>query len=142
MSQEMVSSRRGFVGAGAALVALPLVTSGDMTATGTNGEAARPLRPFALQELADWQAQIGWRFAVAGVPMRLVSVEKGSKKAGKRPSHGREQTFIATFAADPASAPVGGELYPVRHAMLGSTELYLERGKDKGGNALLHAAFG
>lgn len=146
MSQDMVSSRRGFVAAGAALVAIPLVTSADMTDTGTNGEAVRPSRPFALQELADWQGQVGWRFAVKGeegsVPMRLVKVTKGSKKDGPRPAHGRERTFIATFAADPASAPKGGELYAVRHAMLGSTDLYLQRGKDKGGQALLHAAFG
>lgn len=146
MSQDMVSSRRGFVAVGAALAALPLVTSGDMSDTGTNGEAVRPVRPFALQELADWQGQIGWRFAVQGedgrVPMRLISVEKGSKKAGARPAHGREQTFIATFAVDAASAPKGSATYPVRHAMLGSTDLYLERGKAQGGTAFLHAAFG
>lgn len=142
MSQNLIASRRNVVTAGAALAALPLV---GWAGKAEAAEMTAPSPPFALQSAADWQKQIGWRFAVHGergrVPMRLVAVseiaEKGTRPAGVV----RGSSFVAIFEADRGTSPSGNALYKVSHPLLGKTDLFLTRAADENGNARISAAF-
>ena len=146
MSEEFAPSRRELVIGGAVVAAAMAPASSSLVQRGTAssvlaGEFANA-RPFAQQDLADWQKQVGWRFAIAdetgAAPMKLIAVKPGKAQPA---GHLRANNFTAVFEMDAESAPEGGRLYDVRHASLGSTQLYLERTTVDAGRARMRASF-
>ena len=126
MSKDFVPSRRQLLVGGAVLAAALPGASIAMTP-----------KPFAMQDLDDWQAQVGKQFAVNGTPMRLVSV-----KGGRRQPTGmaRKHNFTTVFEVQGDRIPAAG-LHTVAHADLGQAALYMEPSVSKDGKARLRASF-
>ncbi|MCW3848535.1 hypothetical protein OF829_14970 [Sphingomonas sp. LB-2] len=94
-------------------------------------------KPFAMQDLDDWQAQVGQTFAVNGTPMRLVAVKPGNRQPAGR---ARKHNFTTVFEVRGDAVPAAG-LHKVSHADLGQASLYLEPSLSKDGKARLRASF-
>lgn len=128
MSHDFAPSRRQLIAGGAVLAAM---LPGATIATGA---AAKPL---VMQDLDDWQAQIGKEFAVNGTPMRLVAVKGGIRQPAKV---ARKHNFTTVFEVQGDAVPTAG-LQTVAHAELGQASLYMEPSVGKDGKARLRASF-
>jgi hypothetical protein len=127
MSQDFVPSRRQIlVGSAVLAAALP----------GLSPIAANA-KPFAMQDLDDWQAQVGKEFAVNGTPMRLVAVKGGQRQPS---GFARKHNFTTVFEVQGDAVPAAG-LHKVAHAELGQASLYMEPSVSKDGKARLRASF-
>lgn len=139
------SSRRAFVlgGAAAAAVSGPLAVA---------KLARAPVLPLKRQtavsvqsEVARWESLVGTSFLVGGeagkAVARLVMVERPAIDP-KRPAElARFQPFTAWFEMEARLAPAGQRTYPVAHPAKGMLDLFLGRGEDKQGKAILYALF-
>lgn len=134
MSENFAASRRAIMFGGAAVAAvLPSVSAANVLAA-----------PFQQHDVADWQKHVGKDFAIAGeagaAPMRLVEVSDPIRQ-GMRSGSARMHNFSVRFEMDAASAPQGGQLYPVKHPQFGTAQLYLERATAPKGKAAFRAYF-
>jgi hypothetical protein len=139
------NSRRAFVlgGSAAAIVAGPLAVA---------KLARAPLLPLKPQttpstqsEVAEWEKLAGASFLIGGeagkAVAKLVMVERPAIDP-KRPAElSRFQPFTAWFEMDTRLAPAGQRTYQVAHPTRGLVDLFLGRGADKRGKAVLYALF-
>lgn len=130
MAEGFVPSRRQLVLGGAVIAALAPVSASSATSFG----AAKPL---ALHDLADWQRQIGARFAIDGAPLSLVAIKPNHRQPAWAK---RRNNFTAVFEMDAAAAPAAG-IHKVAHPELGQAALYLEPTAVKGGKTRMRASF-
>lgn len=114
-----------------------LIAGGAVFAAMLPGVSAASAKPFAMQDLDDWQAQIGKTFAVNGTPMRLVAVKEGNRQPAGRV---RGHNFTTVFEVQGDAVPAAG-LHKVTHAELGQATLYLEPSVAKNGKPRLRASF-
>lgn len=101
--------------------------------------------PARRSEVAEWEGLVGASFLVAGeagkAVARLAAIERPAFDS-KRPSGlARAQPFTAYFEMDARVAPAGQLTYRVACPGKGSADLFLTRGHDKGGKAILLALF-
>jgi len=128
MSYDFAPSRRQLIAGGAVLAAALPGSAVAKTLTS---------KPLVMQDLDDWQAQIGKEFAVGGTPMRLVAVKGGIRQPAK---FARKHNFTTVFEVKGDGVPAAG-LHTVAHADLGQASLYLEPSVSKDGKARLRASF-
>lgn len=128
MYKDFAPSRRQLIAGGAVFAA---------TLPGASIAGAMTPKPFAMQDLDDWHAQIGKTFAVNGASVRLVAVKQGNRQpAGMVRKHNFTTVFELTSGALPESG-----LHTVSHAELGQAALYLEPSVAKNGQPRLRASF-
>ena len=128
MSHDFVPSRRQLIAGGAVLTA---VLPGASIAKALN------TKPLGLQDMDDWQAQVGKEFAVNGTPMRLVAVKPGSRQPY---GMARKHNFTTVFEVRGNAVPVAG-LQQVSHPELGQASLYMEPSATEDGTPRLRASF-
>jgi hypothetical protein len=125
MNKDFAPSRRQLIAGGAVLAAM------------LPGVSVANAKPFAMQDLDDWHAQIGKEFALNGAAIRLVAVKQGKRQpAGMARTH----NFTTVFEVTSGALPEAG-LHKVSHAELGQASLYLERSVAKNGQPRLRASF-
>ncbi|MDP5279284.1 hypothetical protein Q9Q95_10165 [Sphingomonas sp. DG1-23] len=139
------SSRRAFVlgGGAAAIVAGPLAVA--KLARAPLPSFKRQTAPSAPSEVAEWEKLAGASFLIGGeagkAVARLVMVERPAIDP-KRPAElARFQPFTAWFEMEARLAPAGQRTYSVAHPVKGAIDLFLGRGADKRGKAVLYALF-
>lgn len=140
------SSRRAFVlgGTAAAIAAGPLAVA--KLARTTLLPLKRQTTPSAQSEVVEWEGQVGTSFLIGGgaagkAVARLAMVERPAIDP-KRPAElARFQPFTAWFEMDARLAPAGQQTYAVAHPTRGLVDLFLGRGEDKHGKAILYALF-
>lgn len=146
MAENTSGSRRAFVVGGVAVAALSvplaLARRGEVT---TSFWSPRKPVPQSATEVRAWEALVGGNFALTGEQgagvARLVAIESEAADP-KRPAYlARSRSFSAVFEADAARAPIGQNSYSVRHPTKGLIDLFLSRGTDRGGKAVLTALF-
>lgn len=72
------------------------------------------------------------------VDARIATIVPGPDK-GKRPAHLRQHSFTVYFELDRLAAPAGERIYGLGRAIDGMSELFMTRGKDVAGKAILMA---
>ncbi|MDT8758920.1 hypothetical protein MZO42_09450 [Sphingomonas psychrotolerans] len=136
------SSRRGFVIGGAAAAAslgpMAIAKLGKPSSSGT-----LPLVGKAPpSEVAEWESLAGARFLLAGTAVaKLVAVERPAPDPRRPAELARFQPFTVWFETDARLAPAGQQTYRVGHPTRGSIDLFLGRGEDRQGKAVLYALF-
>jgi len=140
------SSRRAFVLGGTAAAACvgPLAVA---------KLARAPLLPLkrqtapasALSEVAEWESLVDTSFLVGGeagrAVARLVMVERPAIDPKRPAGLARFQPFTAWFEMEARLAPAGQRTYTVAHPARGMVDLFLGRGEDRHGKAVLYALF-
>lgn len=145
MADSSRSSRRAFVlGGTAAACMTPLALA--QFAPGQEASRQRAAAPaHSRSELAEWQALVGASFLIAGeggrAVARLAAVESPAFDPARPAALARLQPFTAWFEMEPRLAPAGQRTYRVSHPVQGVIELFLARGSDKGGKAVVQALF-
>ncbi|MES2337514.1 MAG: hypothetical protein V4537_05395 [Pseudomonadota bacterium] len=148
---ETTGTRRGFITAAAA-TATVVGSLAFAKSVGSAGGSANGLvtilsggngAPAFDQISADvWQAAVNTRMTITGengtVGGRVLSVVPGVM-GGDRPDTLRPQTMIVAFDVGAATAPLGGKTYSVQIAIPGVRELFVTRGEDVMGRAILTA---
>jgi hypothetical protein len=139
------SSRRAFVlgGSAAAVVAGPLAVAKLARAPALTLKRQTALS--AQSEVAEWEGQVGTSFLVGGeagkAVARLVMVERPAIDPKRPAGLARFQPFTAWFEMEARLAPAGQRTYAVMHPTRGMIDLFLGRGEDKQGKAILYALF-
>ncbi|MCX8476599.1 MAG: hypothetical protein MT490_12445 [Sphingomonas sp.] len=139
------SSRRTFVMGGAAAAAcmgpLAVAQLAGKSPASRKGAAA----PASRSEVAEWERLVGVSFLVAGeagkVPAKLAAVMRPPVDSKRPADLARFQPFTAYFEVDARLAPAGQQTYRVLHPAKGMIDLFLTRGADKRGKAVLLALF-
>ena len=145
-------SRRGFVGAlvaGVAAVsaAAAFRLAGDDESGGTGLISVSADAPAAVPAgvgRADgvWQRAVGSTVAVVdeagAVAGRIFDVRLGAD-GGERPSTVRPRSLTVFIEFDAANAPTGDRIYGIRLDQVDVRELFLSRGEDVLGKAILYA---
>jgi hypothetical protein len=108
--------------------------------------AARPASVLPPpNEVATWEKLIGATFVLGAAAeravARLVAIERPAIDPLRPPELARFQPFIAWFEMDARLAPAGQRTHAIRHPTRGATELFLSRGADRRGKAVLYALF-
>jgi hypothetical protein len=139
------SSRRAFVLGGTAAAAClgPLAIAQLARAPLPSRKSPAPTS--AQSEVAEWENLVGASFLVASEAgkglAKLVAVERPAFDP-KRPAElARFQPFTAYLQMDARQAPAGQRTYRVTHPTKGMIDLFLSRGADKRGKAVLLALF-
>jgi len=145
-------SRRGFVGAlvagvAAMSAAAALRFAGD-DETGGHGlisvstDAPAPVPSGVGQADGVWQRAVGSTVAVIGetgtVAGRIFDVWLGAD-GGERPDTVRPRSLTVFIEVDAANAPAGDRIYGIRSDEVDVRELFLSRGEDVLGKAILYA---
>lgn len=140
------SSRRAFVLGGTAAAACmgPLAvaqlarTSLPISRGATTPTATR-------SETAEWESLVGASFLIGGeagkAVAKLAAIERPAFDPKRPVELARLQPFTAWFEMDARLAPMGQRTYTVAHPTKGTIELFLGRGADKRGKAVLLALF-
>ncbi|NIJ21784.1 hypothetical protein FHS95_003495 [Sphingomonas naasensis] len=145
MADSSRSSRRAFVlGGTAAACIAPLAVAQSRHEAGPAREGGAPAIG-TRGEVAEWERQVGASFLIAGeagkVVARLSAVVRPASDP-KRPAElARFQPFTLWFETDTRAAPAGQLTYAVTHPSRETIDLFLSRGSDKGGKAMLQALF-
>lgn len=141
---SLQASRRAFVRAatlGASAVLVGCKGQGDSAASVDATASVIPGYVPNAGEVARWEGMVGQSFMMANasgtILARLDSVV-GEVTRDNRPSYLRQETFVAYFTAERGVAPTD-QTYLTSNATLGTTQLYLSSGGDRGG---LIAVFG
>lgn len=145
MAESSRSSRRTFVLGGAAAACIAPLAAARM-ASGTNPSSGRQAAPAgAISEVAEWEQLVGASFLIAGEAGKAVATLAAVERPPvdpKRPAElARFQPFTAWFEMDARSAPMGQLTYSVTHPSRAGIELFLSRGRDKAGKAIVQALF-
>lgn len=140
------SSRRAFVLGGTAAVACmgPLaaaqIASSSLPSLEGVTTSASP-----LSEVAEWENLVGASFLVGGeagkAVAKLAAIERPAFDPGRPAEVARVQPFTAWFEMDARLAPTGQRTYAVAHPTKGTIDLFLSRGADKRGKAVVLALF-
>lgn len=146
MIVEKKGSRRAFIvgGVAATAAAVPFAMAAVNQAVGPIWSPAAPKAP-ADAELAQWEKILGGQFKIAGELGKgtavLSAVVRGSADSGRPAGLGRAKPFTAYFEMGPRLAPKGQKTYRIGHPTKGAIDLFLGRGADKRGKAVLYAIF-
>lgn len=140
------SSRRAFVLGGTAAAACigPLaVAQLARTSLVTSGGTTAPT--VARSEVAEWESLVGASFLIGGeagkAVAKLAAIERPAFDPERPAELARAQPFTAWFEMDARLAPAGQHTYTVAHPAKGAIELFLGRGADKRGKAVVLALF-
>lgn len=147
-------SRRSVVGALAGTAAVgsaaaigrrmftPAAVGGDRirVAPGSADFAFRP----AAHELRRWRAAVGRTIWITGETGRVeATVESVTPlHAGPRPARVRRAPFLVRLTTADQGAPAGDRIYALDAPIAGLGDLFLTRGDDAAGKAMLLAVFG
>jgi hypothetical protein len=140
------SSRRSFVLGGAAAAACtgPLAIA-QLASTSSPLPGRRVVSALAPSEVAEWESLVGSSFLVGGeagkAVAKLAAIERPAFDPGRPAELARVQPFTAWFEMDARLAPAGQRTYAVAHPAKGAIDLFLGRGADKRGKAVLLALF-
>lgn len=145
MADSSRSSRRAFVLGGTAAACIAPLAAAQF------GHGAKPsakglaTSAGTLGEVAEWERQLGASFLIAGEAGKAVAVLAAVERPPvdpRRPAElARFQPFTLHFETDARSAPAGQLTYAVTHPSRTLVELFLSRGSDKAGKAVLQALF-
>jgi hypothetical protein len=101
--------------------------------------------PTPRSEVAEWESLVGASFLVAGdggrAVARLAAIERPAPDPKRPAGLARFQPFTAYFEMDARLAPKGQRTYRAVHPTKGAIDLFVSRGADKGGKAILLALF-
>jgi len=141
MESTNLSSRRAFVlGGAAAACAVPLASArlagGSPAPSRAAGAGAA-----AASEVAQWEALVGTRFLIDGALATLALVERPAADPKRPAALARFQPFTAWFEMEARLAPAGQQTYRIVDPGKRATELFLSRGNDRRGKAVLYALF-
>lgn len=140
------SSRRAFVLGGTAaaacmgpLAAAQLTRTSPATSGGTKAPTA------TRSEVAEWESLVGASFLIGGeagkAVAKLAAIERPAFDPKRPAGLARLQPFTAWFEMDARLAPAGQRTYTVAHPTKGAINLFLGRGADKRGKAVVLALF-
>ena len=140
------SSRRTFVMGGAAAAACMGPLAVAQLAGGSLASRRSAASPTsARSEVGEWERLVGLSFLVTGeagkVPAKLAAVMRPPVDPKRPADLARFQPFTAYFEVDARLAPAGQRTYRVLHPAKGLIDLFLTRGADKRGKAVLLALF-
>ena len=140
------SSRRAFVLGGTAAAACmgPLAVA-QLARTSPSSPEGMTVPTVVRSEVAEWESLVGASFLIGGEAGKAVAELAAIERPAfdpKRPAElARLQPFTAWFEMDARLAPAGQRTYTVMHPAKGTIELFLGRGADKRGKAVVLALF-
>jgi hypothetical protein len=146
-------SRRAFVGgaAGTAAIAGALALAErepqlpqKQGITVLPGGSSAPVPTPAVVEEGHLQALVGQPIGLADAEHALEAVVhqvRPARISGKLPAGVRQDPFYVYFAMPKAGAPAGNRIYRLSRPIAGLTDVFLTRGMDVGGKAMLVAQF-
>ncbi|WP_233503441.1 DUF6916 family protein [Sphingomonas psychrotolerans] len=104
-----------------------------------------PAPTSAQSEVAEWENLVGASFLVGGeagkAVAKLVMVERPAIDPKRPAGLARFQPFTAWFEMEARLAPAGQRTYKVAHPTRGLIDLFLGRGADRRGKAVVYALF-
>lgn len=113
-----------------------------MAAVGAGPFAGAAFATMPRNEIGEWESLIGAHFLVGGTAVAtLAAVERPAPDRGRPAALARSQPFIAAFEVEADAAPAGQRTYRIAHPAKGAIDLFLARGENKGGKAVLLALF-
>jgi len=151
---DQVASRRSVIGAvavgTAAIGTLALLDRGGADQAAANdrikivpGGGRSGFQPVA-HEMEGLAAEVGAPVRIAGetggVSATIDSVVP-LRAGGRHPAGMRAQPFMVRLAMDPGGAPAGDRIYALSRPLAGLHDVFLTRGADVGGKAILVALF-
>ena len=96
-------------------------------------------------EVAEWESLVGASFLIGGeagkAVAKLAAIERPAFDPKRPAGLARLQPFTAWFEMDTRLAPAGQRIYTVAHPTKGAIDLFLGRGADKSGKAVVLALF-
>lgn len=120
------------------------VASGDRITVVPGSGGTPNFRPIP-HEVKRWTAATGEPISLIGETGRVAgtihSVVPLSTK-DHRPAGVRQQPFMVRFSVDAATAPAGDRMYALSTPIDGLTDIFVTRGADVAGKAILMAVFG
>jgi hypothetical protein len=146
MENTSRSSRRAFVlGGSAAAVCVGPLAVAHLARAPLASLKSLTMPTSAPSEVAQWESVVGASFLIGGeagkAVARLVMIERPAIDP-KRPAElARFQPFTARFEMEARLAPAGQRTYKVAHPTKGLVDLFLGRGEDKHGKAIVYALF-
>lgn len=145
MADSSRSSRRAFVLGGAAAACMAPLAAARL-ASGARPSRSGPTTPTgARSEVAQWESLVGASFLVAGEAGKAVATLAAVVRPPVDPQRPAElarfQPFTLYFEMDARSAPTGQLTYKVTRPARDVIELFLSRGSDRDGKAIVQALF-
>lgn len=140
------SSRRAFVlGGSAAAVCMGPLAASQIASSSSPSLEGETTPPSPRSEVAEWENLVGASFLVGGetgkAVAKLAAIERPAFDPERPAELARPQPFTAWFEMDARLAPSGQRTYAVAHPTKGTIDLFLSRGADKRGKAVVLALF-
>jgi hypothetical protein len=140
-------SRRNFIVGGAAVVAVagPLALAARVGSNDTRDTWSPTAGARTQAEIGEWEAVLDQKFQISGefgaAAARLSAVVHGASDPLRPTSLPRALTYMVYFETGTRIAPKGQKTYSVVHPTKGAMEMFLGRGVDTAGQAVLYAVF-
>ncbi|WP_162254694.1 DUF6916 family protein [Sphingomonas sp. Root241] len=121
------------------------LAAAQLTRTSLSTSTGATAPTVARSEVAEWESLVGASFLIGGeagkAVAKLAAIERPAFDPKRPAGLARAQPFTAWFEMDTRLAPAGQRTYTVGHPTKGVINLFLGRGADKRGKAVVLALF-
>ncbi|KRC80051.1 hypothetical protein ASE13_13545 [Sphingomonas sp. Root241] len=133
------------MGGTAAAACMGPLAAAQLTRTSLSTSTGATAPTVARSEVAEWESLVGASFLIGGeagkAVAKLAAIERPAFDPKRPAGLARAQPFTAWFEMDTRLAPAGQRTYTVGHPTKGVINLFLGRGADKRGKAVVLALF-